>query len=203
MAPRPAYDAVLLAGGGARRLGGADKPGLPVGGRPLVERVAAAVPHAARLVVVGPPRPGLPGAEFACEDPPGAGPVPALRAGLARCAAALVALLAADLPFLLPGHVAALRAAVGERAGALLVDEEGREQWLTGVWRREPLAGALAGYRGGSLRGLLGPLEPVRLRLPPGGDGRAPWFDCDTMADVAVARRRLADDLPDKDGNVR
>ena len=37
-----AYDAVVLAGGGARRLHGADKPGLLVGGRPLVAWVGEA-----------------------------------------------------------------------------------------------------------------------------------------------------------------
>ncbi|MGW7786766.1 NTP transferase domain-containing protein, partial [Streptomyces tricolor] len=40
-APAP-YDAVVLAGGAARRLGGADKPGLRVGGRALLDRVLAA-----------------------------------------------------------------------------------------------------------------------------------------------------------------
>ncbi|MGH3376563.1 MAG: NTP transferase domain-containing protein, partial [Actinoallomurus sp.] len=54
--PEP-YDAVVLAGGGARRLNGADKPGLRVGGRSLVAWVAAAVADAERLVLVGPRRP--------------------------------------------------------------------------------------------------------------------------------------------------
>ncbi|MEU0572553.1 NTP transferase domain-containing protein, partial [Nonomuraea sp. NPDC005983] len=75
------YDAVVLAGGEARRLGGADKPGLTVGGRTIAERVVSAVPDAARVVVVGPER-ALPGVVFTREDPPGGGPVPALRAGL-------------------------------------------------------------------------------------------------------------------------
>ncbi|MEU1128793.1 NTP transferase domain-containing protein, partial [Streptomyces sp. NPDC005900] len=33
------HDAVVLAGGGAARLGGADKPGVRVGGRTLIDRV--------------------------------------------------------------------------------------------------------------------------------------------------------------------
>jgi molybdopterin-guanine dinucleotide biosynthesis protein A len=187
----PPYDAVVLAGGGARRLGGRDKPGVNVGGLALIQRVAAAVPHAARLVVVGPERPGLRGAEFAREDPPGGGPVPALRAGLARVSSPWVALLAADLPFLLPEHVMALLTAAGRRLGAVLVDEHGREQWLTGVWRAEVLARALAAYKGRSLHGLLGPLHPVRLSLPMSDDGRVPWFDCDTIDDVRDARKRI------------
>ncbi|WP_405147985.1 molybdenum cofactor guanylyltransferase [Sphaerisporangium sp. NBC_01403] len=189
--PPGPYDAVVLAGGGARRLGGGDKPGVSVGGLTLIERVVAAVPDAVRLVVVGPERPGLAGAEFVREDPPGGGPVPALRAGLARVSSPWVALLAADLPFLLTGHVKALRAAAGPRPGAVLVDDGGREQWLTGVWRTDALAGALAAYDGRSLYGLLGPLEPVRLSLAVGDDGRVPWFDCDTFDDVSDARKRF------------
>ena len=50
------YDAVILAGGRAERLGGLDKPGALVGGRSLIERVASAVGEATRLIVVGPPR---------------------------------------------------------------------------------------------------------------------------------------------------
>ncbi|WP_329423995.1 NTP transferase domain-containing protein [Streptosporangium sp. NBC_01495] len=196
------HDACILAGGLARRLGGRDKPGLHVSGRPLVESVAAAVPGAARLIVVGPPRPGLPRAIFRREDPPGGGPVPALRAGLAEVTAPWVALLAADLPFLTAEHVEALLDAAGAGdgrdaedtegagappggpgAGAVLLDDGGREQWLAGVWRTRSLTRALARYEGRSLHGLLAPLSPVTLHLT----GR-PWFDCDTMDDLQRAR---------------
>ena len=56
----PEFDAVILAGGSAARMGGADKPGLIVGGTPLLVSVAqaAAAAGAARLIIVGPPRPG-------------------------------------------------------------------------------------------------------------------------------------------------
>ncbi|MEV7009035.1 molybdenum cofactor guanylyltransferase [Streptosporangium sp. NPDC051022] len=177
------HDACILAGGLARRLGGRDKPGLEVGGRPLVERVAAAVPGAERLIVVGPPRPGLPRAVFVREDPPGGGPVPALRAGMTGVGAPWVALLAGDLPFLAAGHVAALLEAASPGAGAVLVDDGGREQWLAGVWRTAELVRALAGYEGRSLHGLLAPLNPAGLHLP-----GAPWFDCDTQEDLRRAR---------------
>lgn len=176
------YDACVLAGGRASRLGGQDKPGLRVGGRPLVERVAAAVPGAERLIVVGTPRPGLPGAVFLREDPPGSGPVPALRAGMTAVTAPWVVLLAADLPFLTPGHVSALLDAAEGAEGAVLLDDEDRPQWLAGVWRTARLTRALDDYEGRSLHGLLGPLEPVGLRLP----GR-PWFDCDTPDDLLSA----------------
>ncbi|GHH71230.1 hypothetical protein GCM10017673_24380 [Streptosporangium violaceochromogenes] len=182
------HDACILAGGLARRLGGRDKPGLRVAGRTLIASVAAAVPRAGRLIVVGAPRPGLPRALFRREDPPGAGPVPALRAGLAEVTAPWVALLAADLPFLEPGHVSALlEAAGGAGTGAVLVDDDGREQWLAGAWCTAELVRALARYDGRSLHGLLAPLAPARVRLP----GR-PWFDCDTADDLRRARGRRA-----------
>jgi molybdopterin-guanine dinucleotide biosynthesis protein A len=197
-----AYDAVILAGGRAERLGGRDKPGLRVGGRTLLERVAGAVRGARRIIIVGPERPGLPEAIFTRETPPGAGPVPALRAALAvrdaSAAAPVTVLLAADLPFLTAAQVASLVAAAtgpsgpaGGRspghAGAVLVDDTGREQWLTGAWRTAALSAALADYRGASLRGLLAPLRPALISAPVDAAGRAAWFDCDTPEDLRRA----------------
>jgi molybdopterin-guanine dinucleotide biosynthesis protein A len=179
------YDAVILAGGRARRLGGADKPGMVVGGRPLIAWVADAVAGAAVVVVVGPARPDLPDAVAVREDPPGAGPVPALRTGLAEVTAPWVALLAADLPFLRAAHVGELLAAAREHGrGAILADDGGREQWLAGVWRTAALREALAGYQGASLGGLLGPLRPEPVGS---AERRPPWYDCDTPEDLEAA----------------
>ncbi|MEU4086973.1 NTP transferase domain-containing protein, partial [Streptomyces aureus] len=94
------YDAVVLAGGAARRLGGEDKPGVRVGGRTLLDRVLAACADAGRTVVVAEPRATARSVEWAREDPPGGGPVAALDAGLRRTAAPYVLVLSADLPFL-------------------------------------------------------------------------------------------------------
>ncbi|MFJ8298516.1 NTP transferase domain-containing protein [Streptomyces sp. NPDC094447] len=76
------HDAVVLAGGAARRLGGADKPGVRVGGRPLLDRVLAACRGAERTVVVGAPRPTVRPVHWTREDPPGGGPLAALDAGV-------------------------------------------------------------------------------------------------------------------------
>lgn len=177
------YDAIILAGGQARRMGGADKPALRVGGRTLLQRVVSAAAGAERKIVVGPDR-DVEGTITTREDPPGGGPVPALRAGLAKAEAPLVVLLAADLPFLGPYHLAELLQ-TGER-GVVAVDDDGREQWLTSAWPTEELRRALAAYTGRSLRGLLAPLDPVRQAL----HGRA-WFDCDTMDDLEEARMNV------------
>lgn len=189
------FDAVVLAGGRARRMAGRDKPGVAVGGRPLIERVAAAAGEAERLIVAGPPRAGLPGALVVREDPPGAGPVPAMAAALPEVRAPWVALLAGDLPFLTAADLGALddalRGASGA-AGAVLVDDGGREQWLISLWETARLREALEAYSGASLGGLLGPLEPLRVAVG-GSRGRpsgrpAPWLDCDTAEDLAAAR---------------
>jgi molybdopterin-guanine dinucleotide biosynthesis protein A len=175
---------VVLAGGGARRLGGRDKPGLLIGGRPIIESVIAAAAGAARVIVAGPRRDGLGGVVFVSEEPPGAGPVPALRRGLAEVTAPRVAVLAADLPFLRAAHVRALLGAGGN--GAVLVDDGGREQWLAGCWRTSALRTALDAYQGASLGGLFRPLEPVLLELAATGEP-PPWLDCDTPGDVERA----------------
>ncbi|MGW5560737.1 molybdenum cofactor guanylyltransferase [Micromonospora sp. NPDC003944] len=103
------YGAVVLAGGAARRMGGVDKPALPVGGRAMRDRVFAAVTDATPRVLVGPADAVPPGVRVVREDPPGGGPVAAAAAGLALLDSdtSLVALLAADLPLL-------TRAAIGD-----------------------------------------------------------------------------------------
>ena len=186
MTSEAGYDAVVLAGGGARRLDGADKPGIVVGGRSLVAWVGAAVADADRLILVGPHRPELPSAIVVREDPPGSGPVPALRAGLSGVRAPWVAVLAADLPFLRAADVDALRRRADP--GAVLVDSDGRPQWLAGVWRTADLRATLAAYRGSSLRGLMDPLDPVRVRA---AGERPAWYDCDTRSDVEAASRMI------------
>jgi molybdenum cofactor guanylyltransferase len=180
---------VVLAGGEARRLRGADKPGLHVGGRALVAWVAEAVAHAGRLVLVGPERSELPHAITVREDPPGGGPIPALRAGLAFVRAPWVAVLAADLPFLRAGHVDDLRRRAYDATGAVFTDAGDRPQWLAGLWHTGDLREALAGYRGASLRGLMEPLAPIRVQSP---EGEKPaWYDCDTREDVEEASRMI------------
>jgi molybdopterin-guanine dinucleotide biosynthesis protein A len=184
---------IVLAGGTAARLGGADKPGLTVGGRTLLESVVSAGTEAGarQIIVVGPDRPGLDGRpRFVREEPPGAGPVAALRRGLAELggAAPWVAVVAADLPFLRAPYLSALLRAAGDHGGAILVDDEGRAQWLAGCWRAGVLRRAASGYAGSSLHGLLAPLRPARVAIRVQAGEPPPWLDCDTEADLRRAR---------------
>jgi molybdopterin-guanine dinucleotide biosynthesis protein A len=200
----PEFDVVILAGGRGTRLGGADKPGLVVGSSTMVAAVtgAAVAAGARQVVLVGPPRSDLTGISAALpggltvvrEDPPGAGPVPALRAGLAEVRAPWVAVLAADLPFLRGEHLRGLLAAAagGSPAGVVIADAGGAVQWLAGCWQADGLRSALLEYRGSSLRGLLRPLRPMLIRPAAPSSEPPPWLDCDTPGELATARLAAA-----------
>ena len=187
------YAAVILAGGAGRRLGGAAKPLLPVGGRTLLERVLAAVPDAQPRVVVGPPDLGVPrDVVRVSEEPPGGGPVAALAAGLAAVDppgwAAETAVLAADLPFLTADAIRRLRAELATQStvdGVVYVDGAGRYQTLCGVWRTEALQAALRGqphHHGAALRHLLAGLRIGTVSHD--ATGPPPWYDCDSPEDL-------------------
>lgn len=197
----PEFDAIILAGGRARRLGGIDKPGAVVGSSTMVAAVlsACAAAGARSVVLVGPPRADLAkiadalpgGLTVVREDPPGAGPVPALRVGLRRIRAPWVAVLAADLPFLRSEQIRELLAAAsgGSAAGVVMTDDFGVAQWLAGCWRSARLRSALDAYGDSSLHGLLGPLNPARMSYPARPGEPPPWLDCDTPAELTAARR--------------
>src|SRR5690606_32303891 len=76
------HDALVLAGGAGRRLGGASKPEVLIGGVSLLDRVLEATARARRVVVVGPSRLARPGVPTVMEEPPGGGPVAGIDAGL-------------------------------------------------------------------------------------------------------------------------
>ncbi|WP_371598690.1 DUF6457 domain-containing protein [Streptomyces sp. NBC_00564] len=209
------YDAVVLAGGAARRLGGADKPGVRVGGRALLDRVLTACAGAATTVVVAERRATARPVLWAREDPPGGGPLAALDAGLRHTTAEYVVVLSADLPFLDDGTVRrlleTLRANTGAGNpadtegelsgpdGALLVDSGGKDQPLVAAYRVRALrreldslaaasnsgSAAGGGLTGLPLRRLTAALDLIRISDPVAS------FDCDTWDDIAVARARI------------
>ena len=137
--PSEPFEAVVLAGGAARRLGGQDKPSLTVGAVSLLDVVLAAVGGAARTVVVGPRRQTGRAVSWTREEPERAGPAAAIEAGLRLVREPLVVVVAADLPFLDAAVVDALVQAAAGRDGALLLDDHGREQWLLGAWSADAL----------------------------------------------------------------
>lgn len=196
----------MLAGGLARRMGGADKATLEVDGARLLDRVLGAVGAARSTVVVGPPRPRPAGSRrvrWAREYPPGGGPVAAIAAGLRLVEAPVVVILAVDLPFLgaaeirrlldrldvhspaAPGGAAASAAAAAAPVDAVVLsDPSGRPQYLAAAWRTAVLRAALpADPAGRSVRSLLAGRQ---VRTVP-ADARA-CLDCDDPEALTAAR---------------
>ncbi|MBB2922821.1 NTP transferase domain-containing protein [Cellulomonas cellasea] len=230
------YDALVLAGGRARRLGGVSKPDVVVSGRRLLAHVldaAEAGPGggARRIVVVAPGSVAVPGGVLrTLEDPPDGGPVAGIAAGLAALGredaavrdaapygrdaagpdgpaglgggavpgapepgdgpAPWVLVLACDIPraAVAVPHLVAACSGAGAASGALLVDADGRDQPLVGLYRRTELDRALtvlaAGrddgtVRGAPVRALLAPLTLVRVP-----DDASAAADLDTWEDV-------------------
>lgn len=129
--PQPDLYGIVLAGGSARRLSGVDKPMLTVGGVSLLRRVIDALGAAREIVVVGPMRDGIDGAD-----------------------------------------------------GAVLVDPDGRRQWLAGVWRAGALRDALPTEpANAALHAMLSTLAVTEVRA-----SARQAADVDTDADLRRAR---------------
>lgn len=172
------FDAVLLAGGRASRVQGADKTGFTSGDATLLDRAVEASVGARTLVVVGlrdgrvPPA----GALLTREEPARSGPVAALAAGLdvVEVAAPWTLVLACDVPRA-PEAVQALLAGDGDgerRDGLLAIDSDGRRQPLLGLYRTGALETRLAALRADgpltdlSLRRLLDGLDLLEVPVP-------------------------------------
>lgn len=181
------FDAVVLAGGSGRRLGGVDKALVEVGGQDLLTRVLTAVVGAQRIVCVGPRRDADASVTWCREEPAGGGPVAGIAAALPVLAADVVLVVAVDMPFVDAVTVTSLVAAVGSLDGAVAVGDDDRAQPLLAAYRRDRLASAL---------GRLGEPEGQRVRDMVAGLHlqRVPVgiaaIDCDTADDLRAARAR-------------
>ena len=102
--------AVVLAGGTAARMDGADKAAIELRGVTLLERTLSATFTAVEVVVVGDPVPTTRPVTFTVEDPRGGGPAAGLLAGLRAFYRPpdLVMVLAVDMPRVGPGTFARL-----------------------------------------------------------------------------------------------
>ena len=190
------YDAVVLAGGRAERLG-TPKPGLVVAGRPLLDHALAATSGARRTVVVGPHELANPDRYVLTrEDPPFGGPVAGIAAGLAALPddgrAPWVLVLACDVPRAAEAVPALLAAArrLPDRSAVRAVHavRDGREQWLVGLYRRAALEESLAALpavHGAAVRRLLADLPA--LAVP---DESGATDDGDTWEDAREHDRR-------------
>ncbi len=209
MSTAPVVDAIVLAGGEGRRLGGVDKAAVVVGGRSMLEHVLDAVADARRSVVVGPPSLETHGAARVQEDPPLGGPAAGLAAGLAHLGAAevdpadVVVVLACDLPLaasVVPELLTAL-ARDGGSDGVVLLDGEGRRQPLLACYRGPALRAAVArldaegGVDGASMRRLIEQMTLVELPDPTGAarDGDT-WDAVARLDEILTGKDHMSPD---------
>lgn len=183
------FDAVVLAGGDARRLGGLDKAAIEVGGLSLLDRALAAVQQAREIIVVGPRRPTSAPVRWTSENPGGGGPLRATIAGLELVTCDVVVVLAVDHPFVTRQIVAELIRAAGSRDGSALQDEGGSMHYVVGAYQTSALRAAVDAKppSDASMRSLFEPLDIAAVRAY-----RAA-FDIDTPEDVERARASAPD----------
>ncbi|MGO4590978.1 NTP transferase domain-containing protein [Paenarthrobacter sp. 2TAF44] len=190
------FNAVILAGGRATRLGGVPKPGLMFDGASLLSHALQAARGASAVVVVGPDtsRIGgvLPdGVLSAREEPAFAGPAAAIAAGLAAFhhngePAPWTLVLACDMPHAARGIEPlweGLRAHP-EVEGAMAVSADGRQQPLLGIYSTRALereVAAASGLTNSSVFRLLARLNLLAVTVPDGSTD-----DVDTWEDAAA-----------------
>jgi molybdopterin-guanine dinucleotide biosynthesis protein A len=181
------FCAVVLAGGRAARLGGADKASMEVDGRTLLACALDAVIDAAEVVVVGEQVPTERPVTFTLVDPRYGGPAAALLTGrdaLLRTTPRL-AVLAVDMPRLSAHTFRRLLEAAAGRDGAVLVDPHGRRQlaMVVDLPRLDAVRPAHEDQHDLPLHRLLAPLELVEL--PSSGPEHR---DVDTWEDLRDLR---------------
>ena len=159
------WDAIVLAGGRASRLGGASKADLVVEGRTLLDRTLEAVVGAETVVVVGDVE--APGAIVVQEEPRFGGPAAGIGAGLGQVTAPWVLVVACDHPHVGDAVEPLLTARAGE--GVIAVDADGRRQNLLCVVRTGALRSAAAAHESLTdlaVHRLLAPLDLTDVPLP-------------------------------------
>jgi len=124
------FAAIVLAGGRAVRLDGADKASVEYLGRTLLEHALDALVDASEIVVVGDPVPTERPVTFTRESPRYGGPAAGLLTGIDALLdlPAYVAVVAVDMPRLTMGTLRRLTEAGSGRDGAVLVGPDGRRQ---------------------------------------------------------------------------
>jgi molybdopterin-guanine dinucleotide biosynthesis protein A len=184
-----AVGAVVLTGGTAARLGGADKASIEIGGRTLLEHALETLAGVPEVVVVGPEVPTSRPVTFTREDPAGGGPAAGLLAGIRRFARTptWVVVLAVDMPLVSADTVRRLvQAARGD--GAVLVDSSGRAQHLCAAYSPAALEDAASSSDDRAGHGLPMRRLVTGLRLVQVDAEGAETQDLDTWEDLIRLR---------------
>ena len=183
---------MILTGGSAVRLDGADKASIELGGLTLLEHALGAMLDIDEVVVVGDPVPTTRPVTFTREDPADGGPAAGVLEGLRHFARRpdLLVVLAVDMPLVTSSTVRRLVAAL-EFDGAVLIDQTSRVQYLCAVYLTDALDRVRPPYEeehGLSMRSL------VRgLRLTHVASFGPETRDVDTWEDLLALRETFGD----------
>jgi len=188
----PRTGAVVLTGGGAVRLGGADKASIEIGGLTLLEHALGAMLDINEVVVVGESVPTTRPVTFTREDPADGGPAAGVLAGLRAFARRpdLLVVLAVDMPLVTSATIRRLTEASGPD-GAVLVDADGRVQYLCAAYRVEAIDRERPSYEeehGLAMRDLVRGMDLENV--PAFGPETR---DVDTWADLLALRETFGD----------
>lgn len=188
----------ILTGGRSTRMG-RDKADVPVAGKPMLDRVAAALETVAdRVVLLGPEREGW---ECWPDSVHAQGPLAGIATALSRTEADRVAVVAVDHPFVAPvllRHLVTIEADIP----VVPVDETGARQVTCAIYPAAVGDAAVDEARaGGSIQTLLDrvsfrPVTPEEW-MGWGEDGRS-WFSVDDEQSRADAAERFASRQPKK-----
>jgi molybdenum cofactor guanylyltransferase len=186
---------VILAGGGARRMGGVDKAGLMLGGESLIARcIARLEPQVERLAISANGDParfgfGLPVLADAAPLGPLAGILAALNWAAAQGATAVVA-VAVDTPFF-PGDLTPQLCLAAEASPTgLAIAQSGKDHPTCSLWPTS-LAPALAAFlASGENPRVLSFAQAQHCARATFADARA-FANINTPEDLAAAEARL------------
>ena len=169
----PEFDAIIIAGGRATRLGGIDKTALVFNGRTLLQCALDAVREAKQVAVVGfgielEPADGL---SQTAEEPRWGGPAAALTAGMHNLRQSRIehtVVIAADMPRVAGAVALLLDAITEEHDGVIAIDSTGTRQHLLAAYRTSALrqAVAAADSTNAAMRSITGALRLRELVIP-------------------------------------
>jgi molybdopterin-guanine dinucleotide biosynthesis protein A len=177
---------VVLAGGLGRRMG-TPKATAPLGGRPLIayplEALASVCGH---VVVVAKRDTELPpGLDRWDEPDEPRHPIAGITHALERANAPIL-VCAADMPFVLPGALETIAAALRDGRRAVVASADGEIEPLLAAYAPEALATLRAAAPDAALRRIAESLDPVRVEV-----AAETVFNVNTPEDLAEAERRL------------
>ena len=161
--------AIILAGGDSRRMG-RDKAGLVVGNRTLLQQVAAAMGKVFPEVIVSVRRlrkdidlPQVCDGQADQGQPPGAGPLAGVMAGLGCLETTWAFVVACDMPFVQPAMVELL-GSYREHHQAVVPVVQGHRQTLAAYYARSCLDTIQAHLAAGGKNSLRAVLEKLQVR---------------------------------------